>query len=66
MKTARKPTPKRGNRRQRVNSMRRWIETKAKKTPADTAAFFDLFVSKGVDLQTARNLAMAKDGTPFR
>lgn len=49
----------------RIRNMEAWITKRAKKAPTDTVLFFRLFVQRGCDLQTARDLAMAKDGTSW-
>lgn len=53
------------SRQTRVRNMETWISKRAKRTPTDVILFFRLFVQRGCDLQTARDLAMAKDGTSW-
>jgi hypothetical protein len=62
------PEPKRKRapknpRRMREQNMEDFVASMAKKTPHDCRLFYRYFVQRGTDIQTARNLALAKDGT---
>lgn len=57
-----KKSKKAKSRRERTRNMEDWCAKKAKRTSHDVRLFFSYFAHRGCDLQTARDLAMAKDG----